>query len=122
MNPKGIRDAMCMREQLQKLIERWNKSFVVSSDQGRHAEALAFRYRAAEVQNIIKSNPDTEFRINPGWLCKDSLGIHWCNSKPRLDENNYWDSSDGPIWVTPAVPDPWADKPEGGPECLIEIT
>lgn len=60
--------------------------------------------------------------IKPGWISKGRDGLYWFSAKPCW---NYlyceWEQDDGQTFGAFCIVDPWPDKPDGGPECILEI-
>lgn len=60
-------------------------------------------------------------RVNPGWIVKGEYGVEHYESKPNYNElQGDWSSEECPLDAACLV-DPWSDKPNGGPDCILEI-
>ena len=68
-----------------------------------------------------------EVKLNPGWICKDNNSLWWTDQKPPF--NTYFDPGEVSQWesrghwrvMRNCIVDPWPDKPNGGPECILEV-
>lgn len=101
-----------MREQLQELVDRWHTRGIPS-----------ILWVLAELKRILAAEQPA-VTVRAGWVCKDSHGL--CFSKARPDWVHYG------MWVSGTVDqrlfnvgwlitDPWPNKPNGGPECILEV-
>lgn len=68
-----------------------------------------------------------DVKLKPGWIVKGVSGwLFWCSDPVRwLPEHKTWVSTGKSMsaWasVTDCIVDPWPDKPDGGPECILEV-
>ena len=69
----------------------------------------------------------TDVKLKPGWICKDQNSLWWTDLKPSFINNfdseiNAWEGRG--CWCAMrnnCIVDPWPDKPDGGPECILEV-
>lgn len=117
-----------MREQLQKLIDDellFINAIPDCDDFIDEKSAREFFVRKLEAI-LAASLPSVQ--VKPGWVCKDSQGMCWFASEPVYVESRLqWELMDS-LWDDSTtlecermVTDPWPDKPNGGPECLLEV-
>ena len=112
-----------MREQLQKLIESLNERYSpsVPAENG-----LLVLTAIEELNAILAANPEPAVRLRAGWIVKDGDGLTWLECTPvwyglaeawggqQTMSSSEWSDAT-------CVIDPWPDKPNGGPECLMEV-
>ncbi len=101
-----------IREQLQELVDRYDRAPLTAS-----AGWVIGKLEAI----LAVSQPSPS--VKPGWVCKDNkLGIFWSDMKPIWDDTKRtWLHPRRCIFLYQAITDPWPNKPNGGPECLMEV-
>jgi hypothetical protein len=120
-----------MREQLQKLIDvmkqQHSEMLAVGNNLGLVC-AIFHNTTIHELEAILAANPEPAVRLRAGWVCKDREGLSWHTEKPWCGTDHYYDNARHSVWVSNSCPnyedcftDPWPDKPNGGPECLMEV-
>jgi hypothetical protein len=110
-----------MREQLQKLIESLNERYSpsVPAENG-----LLVLTAIEELNAILAANPEPAVRLRAGWVYKDAAGVWWSEKVPYwVKSEECWDTLSGTAyqWIDVVITDPWPDKPNGGPECVMEV-
>ena len=105
-----------MREQLQALVK--DIKFI------RNMNVMLDRRRILMELESILATPDPAVTVRKGWVCKDRCAVRWSSKQPEWAVRSE-------LWITPAgsisvhvedfLNDPWPDKPDGGPECVIEV-
>lgn len=105
-----------MREQLQALVK--DIKFI------RNMNVMLDRRRILMELESILATPDPAVTVRKGWIAKCDFGLTWFPEKPYWDRGTWICSGriaflDGV--VEHIITDPWPDKPDGGPECVIEV-
>ena len=109
-----------MREQLQKLIDKYLKR----EDDGGYSRIVSAQSVADELESILAANPEPVVRLRPGWVAKDSDGLWWLEHKPvwygeSWGAQNCMSATD---WCDgESIVDPWPNHPNGGPDCWREV-
>lgn len=106
-----------IREQLQALVKdiRFTRNLSIMLDRRRIL---------MELESIL-ATPDPAVTVRKGWIAKDITGVFWYREKPEWGGHGSWYPSDPDSYVSEyigdIITDPWPDKPDGGPECVIEV-
>ena len=69
--------------------------------------------------NAILATPDPAVTVQPGWYCKDGFGFWRFIAEPTFA--GAWIGVRRIRIQDSAITDPWPDKPNGGPECVMEV-
>lgn len=115
-----------VREQLQALAKKWRDKADQYSTPVEVALCLSV---SLDIESILATEPPA-VTVRAGWITKDWTGVCWWDNKPH-----WW--ADSPevrkhFWIhgslhgrtvncTFLFTDPWPDKPNGGPECCMEV-
>lgn len=108
-----------MRDKLQALVDHINKvkpDIAVSNMVAHSVCDLVIE----ELESILATEPPA-VTVRAGWVCKGWIGMHWTSEKPKWSESLGWSCFDDALIVDECIIDPWPDKPNGGPECLLEV-
>lgn len=110
-----------MREQLQALVDEMTDE-IQMSERRPLIDSVSLR---GKLRAILAASPQS-VSVKPGWVCKDHGGcLTWFSAKPEwYPEHREWATPEpnGEDWTEAGcVTDPWPDKPNGGPECIMEV-
>lgn len=113
-----------IREQLQALVDEYKWL------QSAWTETLLLDSKKVinNLESILATEPPA-VTVRKGWVAKDSAGVAWyaANPIPNADGDDFmWELSAHGICqlvdeTGQCIDDPWPDKPNGGPECVMEV-
>lgn len=110
-----------IREQLQALVDELRLRLLDAE--------LSDRRCVFEIPDLLRlkailATPEPAVTVRKGWVCKDNSGIWWYSDKPFWDVGCEWWDNNGTMHqlLNGAITDPWPDHPNGGPECVMQVT
>lgn len=108
-----------MRDKLAKLIN----DIIDGMDELAEVPVIDAESLLKKLESILATEPPA-VTVRAGWVCKDNEGLLWFNDKPVWSSYCGWGgTSRTPLHYADAecITDPWPDKPNGGPECCMEV-
>lgn len=113
-----------MREQLRRLIDEELQFINAIPDCDDFVDEKSAREFFVRKLESILATPDPAVTVRKGWVAKCGFGLTWFPERPYWDINTWICSGriaflDGV--VEHIITDPWPDKPNGGPECVMEV-
>lgn len=110
-----------MKDKLQALVDELNHYC-------QYGDTVGISWVKTRVLNLMDrlATEPPAVTVRKGWVCKDGDGsLNWFAAKPEwYPSHKEWATPEptGDDWTEAScITDPWPDKPNGGPECLLEV-